>query len=222
MRAERPKQYLSIRGRALIEHCLTPFFHTGWIDGVVVVLAPGDEEFLHLPVARHWKLHTTTGGITRSDSVLAGLKRVADVVQHSGAGLDRPVFALVRDAARPCITRQDLERLRDEASDADGGLLAIPVADTLKRGHDDRAVQTVDRRDLWRAQTPQMFELGLLRQALEGCKARGVEVTDEAAAMEAFGHKPMLVPGRESNFKVTYPEDLALADFWLSRQELER
>ncbi|MBI2383374.1 MAG: 2-C-methyl-D-erythritol 4-phosphate cytidylyltransferase [Gammaproteobacteria bacterium] len=220
MRAERPKQYLQVRSRALIEYSLAPFFHAGWIDGVVVVLAPGDEDFIRLPVARHWKLHTTSGGVTRSESVLAGLKRVAELTQ--GFMGDRGVYALVHDAARPCLTRQDLERLKDEASDEQGGLLAVPVADTLKRGNDDHVIHTVDRRNLWRAQTPQMFRVDLLRLALESCRQRGIEITDEAAAMEAAGYKPLLVPGRESNFKVTYPEDLALAEFWLSRQELER
>jgi 2-C-methyl-D-erythritol 4-phosphate cytidylyltransferase len=214
MQAGRPKQYLKLRGRALIEHSLQVFMQAPWIDGIVVVLAPGDEDFAKLAVGKHWKLHVASGGSTRVESVLAGLAEVAAKANAPG-----PPFVLVHDAARPCITREDLERLRDEASDAQGGLLAVPVADTLKRAESSRSAATVDRRELWRAQTPQMFRLDVLRQALEASVAQGVEVTDEARAMEAAGHRPRLVTGSAANLKVTYPDDLALAEFWLERQE---
>jgi 2-C-methyl-D-erythritol 4-phosphate cytidylyltransferase len=218
MRSERPKQYLQIRGHSLIEYSLAPFFQSGWVDGVVVVLAPGDDEFSRLPMAKHWKLHVTMGGATRAESVLAGLRRVTDL----SLGDDASTFVLVHDAARPCVIRADIEHLREEASDEKGGLLAVPVADTLKRANDDHVQETVDRRDLWRAQTPQLFRLDLLRRALEASAGKNQEVTDESSAMEALGLHPLLVPGRKSNVKVTYPEDLALAEFWLSRQESER
>ena len=215
MHTDRPKQYLKLRGRALIEHSLNLFLQAPWVEGVVVVLAPADEEFAKLGMGRHWKVHTASGGVTRVESVLAGLRRVQEL-----AG-EKPGFSyiLIHDAARPCVTREDVERLRDAATDEHGGLLAVPVADTIKRAESSRAAATVDRRDLWRAQTPQMFRLDLLRKTLEDCVAQGVEVTDDARAMEAAGYRPRLIPGRESNIKVTNPEDLALAEFWLARQE---
>jgi len=216
MRAATPKQYLKAGGRALIEHSIDAFLKLKWIEGIVVVLPKDDHAFAKLPLSRDPRVHVATGGAARADSVLAGLKQIAEL-----AGVD-PTHVLVHDAARPCVTRTDIERLRDEASDENGGLLAVPIADTVKRGDDARVKETVDRRELWAAQTPQMFRLDLLRSALEDAAARGAEITDEAAAMEAQSHRPRLVQGRKSNIKVTFPEDLALAAFWLARKESER
>jgi 2-C-methyl-D-erythritol 4-phosphate cytidylyltransferase len=213
MRAGRPKQYLKLRGRSVIEYSVDPLMDAPWIDGVVVVLAPGDDEFAKLALGRHWKVHVATGGGTRAESVLAGLRRVAELAKAEAP------YVLVHDAARPCIQRQDLERLRDEATGEQGGLLAMPMADTIKRAEGTHAASTLNRRELWRAQTPQMFRLDLLRHALEDCAARGVDITDEAGAMESAGFRPRLVPGREANLKITYPDDLALAEFWLQRHE---
>jgi len=112
--------------------------------------------------------------------------------------------------------------LRDEASDDNGGLLALPVTDTVKRAARERSVATIDRTELWRGQTPQLFRLDLLRNALERSRGRAPAFDDEAAAMEAAGYKPLLLRGRESNLKVVYPEDLPLAEFWLSRQQYAR
>lgn len=216
MRAGRPKQYLKLRGRSLIEHSVGPLMEAAWVDGVVIVLQPGDQEFPRLPLGRHWKIHTAAGGATRAESVLAGLAKVAELAKAAD------VFVLVHDAARPCLRRADLERLRDEATGEHGGLLALPMTDTVKRAEGQHAASTVNRRELWRAQTPQVFRLDLLRAALAQCVEKGVDTTDEAAAMEAAGFRPRLVAGRESNIKVTYPDDLALAEFWLARQEHER
>jgi len=216
MHAGRPKQYLKLRGRTLIEHSVAPLIDAAWIDGIVIVLQPGDEEFPKLPLGRHWKVRTVAGGASRSDSVLAGLREVAAQARSE------TVYVLVHDAARPCALRSDMERLRDEATTEHGGLLAVPMADTVKRIEGQHSAATVNRRELWRAQTPQLFRLDLLAQALGACAEKGVEITDEASAMEMAGHRPRLVHGRESNLKVTYPDDLALADFWLTRQENER
>lgn len=212
----RPKQYLPLLGKALIEWSIAPFLDTGWVDGVVVVLAKGDSDFAKLPIARHPKLTLVTGGASRAESVLAGLQ----AVEQRSRVLEAPVFVLVHDAARPCLTVDDIESLREDASDEQGGLLAMPVDSILKREERERAVETVDRRELWLAQTPQLFRLDLLRGALE--KANGSATADEAAAMEKAGYKPRLVRGRESNIKLTYPEDVQLAEFWLSRQEYVR
>jgi 2-C-methyl-D-erythritol 4-phosphate cytidylyltransferase len=214
MGLNQPKQYLRLRGRALLEWSVAPFLDTDWIDGVVLVLARSDAEFARLPIARHPKIFVTTGGAARAESVLSGLQAVAE---RSG-GFEE-VFVLVHDAARPCLDDGDLERLRDEADDEHGGLLALPVTDTLKKSKKGKVAGTIDRAFVWRAQTPQLFRLDLLTQALRECEVRNLEITDEAGAMERAGYKPRLVRGRESNIKVTYPEDVPLAEFWLAQRE---
>lgn len=214
MAQPRPKQYLPLRGRTLLEWSLAPFLDCEWIDGIVVVLARNDSDFARLPIARHPKIVTTFGGAARAESVRAGLETVA----ARSAGFDE-VYALVHDAARPCVMWSDIEKLCEEAADEHGGLLALPVTDTLKKARKGKVAGTVDRNFVWRAQTPQLFRLQPLMQALRECDERGLEVTDEASAMERAGYKPRLVRGRESNIKVTYPEDLRLAEFWLSQQE---
>ena len=214
MGGPRPKQYLPLRGRALIEWSIAPFLDTDWIDGVVLVLAKSDNEFARLPVARHPKIVITTGGAARAESVLSGLEVVAERSRGFGE-----VYAMVHDAARPCLVWSDLENLRDETSDEHGGLLAMPATDTLKKARQGQVTSTVDRAFIWRAQTPQLFRLDLLMHALAESAERGLGVTDEASAMERAGYRPRLVRGRESNIKVTYPEDLPLAEFWLARQE---
>jgi 2-C-methyl-D-erythritol 4-phosphate cytidylyltransferase len=156
----------------------------------------------------------TTGGAARADSVLAGLKTVTERTQGF-----KEVHVLVHDAARPCLDVSSIELLVDEADDKHGGLLALPCTDTIKRGKQSKVVETVDRAFYWRAQTPQLFRLDLLTQALDECRSRDIAVTDEASAMESAGFHPRLVRGRESNIKVTFPEDLALAEFWLCQQE---
>lgn len=212
----RPKQYLPLRGRTLLEWSLAPFLDADWIDGVVLVLARNDSEYAKLPIARHPRIVTTTGGAARAESVLAGL----EVVARRSRGFDE-VYALVHDAARPCVVWSDIEKLREEADDANGGLLASPVTDTLKQGVNGKVAATVDRSAMWRAQTPQLFRVDLLMQALRECDVQGVEITDEASAMERAGYKPRLVRGRDCNIKVTYPEDLRLAEFWLEQLEAQ-
>nr|WP_281269300.1 2-C-methyl-D-erythritol 4-phosphate cytidylyltransferase [Sinimarinibacterium flocculans] len=214
MNLGRPKQYAELRGRTILEWSVAPFLDLDWIDGVVLVLARNDAEYPRLPLARHPRVHTAIGGAARAESVLAGL---AVVAEHSRGFRD--VRVLVHDAARPCVSWSDVERLRDEADERNGGLLALPVADTLKRAQQTRAVETIDRSQFWRAQTPQLFGLEALSAALRESLQAGAEITDEAAAMERAGLQPRLVRGRESNIKVTFPEDLRLAEFWLARLE---
>lgn len=213
MGSGRPKQYLPLRGRALLEWSLAPFLQADWIDGVVLALPRSDTEFARLPIARHPRLVVVAGGAARAESVQAGLDAVAERTRGF-----KEVFVLVHDAARPCLQPADIERLCEEADDQHGGILALPVTDTLKRGKQNKIAETVDRAFYWRAQTPQLFRLDLLRTTLAECAERGLEITDEASAMERAGYKPRLVRGREANLKVTYPEDLRLAEFWLSQQ----
>jgi 2-C-methyl-D-erythritol 4-phosphate cytidylyltransferase len=214
----KPKQYLPLRGQALIEWSIAPFLDAGWIDGVVIVLARGDSDFAKLAIAGHPKIFTIAGGASRAESVLAGLQ----AVDQRSRALEAPVFVLVHDAARPCLTCDDIETLREEASDEHGGLLAVPLSETLKREEREKSVATLGRGELWRAQSPQLFRLDLLRNALEAAVSAGQAPEDEAAAMERANYRPRLVRGRESNVKITYPEDVPLAEFWLSRQEYVR
>ena len=214
MGAPTPKQYLPLKGRSLIEWSLASLLACGWIDGVVVVLARSDSTFATLPVAGHPKIFTTLGGAARADSVLAGLTALAPRALAGAA-----TRVLVHDAARPGLTARLLEQLREGDDAAHGALLALPCSDTLKRAEEGaRVAETVERRHYWRAQTPQLFGLAQLTQALEQARAQGFEVTDEASAIEQLGHKPRLVRGQERNLKVTYPEDLALAAFWLNQE----
>jgi 2-C-methyl-D-erythritol 4-phosphate cytidylyltransferase len=199
-----PKQYLSLSGRPLIHHTLAALVACPEIDRVWVVLAPDDSEWDRYDWSELGsKLETLRcGGTTRADSVSNGLRAAAMVAADDD-------WVLVHDAARPCLSREMLSELLNElAADPVGGILAVPVADTLKRADSEQRIVATEPRDgLWQAQTPQMFRYGLLRAALEKCRA----VTDEAGAIEALGLKPKLVRGDATNLKVTYPADLALA-----------
>jgi 2-C-methyl-D-erythritol 4-phosphate cytidylyltransferase len=207
MGAAVPKQYLPLAGRTVIEWSLAPFLQWERISGVVVVLAEGDERWSQTQLAGHAKIITTTGGAERMDSVLAGLQTLE---AHASAR----DWVLVHDAARPCLSAADLDRLVNELSnDEVGGLLAAPVVDTLKRADDQQRVdQTVSREKLWRALTPQMFRFELLRRALPSAVNNRLAVTDEAQAVEALGLRPKLIAGDADNIKVTLPEDLPRAE----------
>jgi 2-C-methyl-D-erythritol 4-phosphate cytidylyltransferase len=207
MGAAVPKQYLPLAGRTVIEWSLAPFLQREQIAGVVVVISDGDPRWSQTPLVGHAKIITTTGGAERMDSVLAGLRSL----ETRAAASD---WVLVHDAARPCLSTADLDRLLTELSNDDvGGLLAAPVVDTLKRADDDqRVTQTVSREKLWRALTPQMFRFELLRRALLSAVANRVAVTDEAQAVEALGLRPKLIAGDADNVKITLPEDLPRAE----------
>ena len=205
---EMPKQYLPLAGRPLIHHTLSALCRCARIERVWVVLSPTDEWWQ----AYDWtslghKLETVfCGAATRAGSVANGLAAAATAAADED-------WILVHDAARPCLSLAMLDNLCDElADDPVGGLLAVPVADTLKRADAaQRVVATEPRDGLWQAQTPQMFRYGLLLRALAGQAG----VTDEAGAVEAAGLRPKLVRGDASNLKVTYPADLQLAELIL-------
>lgn len=208
-----PKPYRPLLGRRVLEWSAAPFLRAGWIDGVVVVRAPGDAApFAALDLARHPRVIPVIGGATRSASVIAGLQRVDQL-----AVAPERSWVLVHDGARPCLRDDDLRALRDGATTEAGGLLSSPVTDTLKRHSGGRVQETVDRQALARALTPQMFPLRSLLAALLAAQAERREVTDEASAVEASGLRPRLITGQASNLKITYPEDLALAQFWLQQ-----
>ncbi len=194
-----PKQYELLAGRMLVLHTLDAFLRVPRIASIVVVVAPGDER---MPRGEGWRV-APCGGETRAQTVANGL---ADL-QARGAQDDD--WVLVHDAARCLLRPAQVERLIDACVQDDvGGLLAQPLADTLKEEGDGRSARTLPRQHKWLAQTPQMFRLGLLRRALDHAGS----VTDEASAVEGLGLKPLLVPGSADNFKVTWPEDFVLAE----------
>lgn len=202
--AEKPKQYLDLLGRPLIFHTLKALTACPDIERVWVVLAPDDPWWPRTDWSELGaKLETVRcGGATRAESVSNGLQAAAMVAADDD-------WVLVHDAARPCLSSAMLDALfADLANDPVGGILAVPVADTLKRADAEQRVAVTEPRDgLWQAQTPQMFRYGLLCDALQKCR----DVTDEAGAVEALGLRPKLVRGDATNLKVTYPADLPLA-----------
>jgi 2-C-methyl-D-erythritol 4-phosphate cytidylyltransferase len=208
----RPKQYLELAGAPLLEHTLRRFVGHPAIRGVVVALAPGDVLWDGIDATLRAAVTVVDGGAERADSVRSGLAALAGRAAESD-------WVLVHDAARPCLRRGDLDHLLTElAADPVGGLLAVPVRDTLKHVVDGHVDATVPREALWQAQTPQMFRLGLLRDALAAHPA----VTDESMAIEQAGHRVRVVEGHADNLKITRPEDLDLAAWYLAREETTR
>jgi 2-C-methyl-D-erythritol 4-phosphate cytidylyltransferase len=207
-----PKQYSPIAGMPMLMRTLERLASHPRIAGIVVALSPSDpywsgyDRILGKPVL------VADGGGERADSVLSGLYTLQNA--HDDAD-----FALVHDAARPCVRAEDISRLIDLGIPAGGALLAAPLRDTLKLSDkENRVAATEARESRWRALTPQLFRVSELIAALENAQAAGISVTDEAMAMERMGHRPLLVEGSEDNIKVTTPSDLALAEFILDKQ----
>ncbi len=217
MASDTPKQYLVIGGKTLLEHSVLSLLQSSSVAKVVVALHADDTGAATLPVMSDPKVRAVTGGAQRSDSVLAGLNEL----QALGAGADD--WVLVHDAARPGLRTALVEQLITRVASSNvGGILALPITDTVKQDDGQGCVKaTLDRSSLWRAQTPQMFRLGELMAALEAAAKDAVEVTDEAAAMERAGHPVQLINGEPGNLKVTKPADLALAAFYLDNMGRE-
>lgn len=209
-----PKQYIKIASEPLILHTLSTLCQSNLIERVYVVLSIMDEHWRSLKIdhLRDKLVVLHCGGKSRAHSVLAGLRKMS-------ADISPEDWVLVHDAARPCIASWHIEKLVNELVHDDvGGLLAIPVVDTLKRANAaERVVETIDRAHLWQAQTPQMFRYVMLRRALEGATG-DIHITDEASAIEAAGLKPKLIMGDATNLKVTYPFDLYMAEWILSNR----
>ncbi|ATF91255.1 2-C-methyl-D-erythritol 4-phosphate cytidylyltransferase [Cedecea neteri] len=209
MQTECPKQYLHIGDKTILEHAVASLMSHPRVGRAIVALSPNDTYFSSLPLATHPRVTVVTGGKQRADSVLAGLQAAGDAE-----------WVLVHDAARPCLHRDDLNNLLAiTATSKVGGILAAPVRDTMKRGEPGKGLiaHTVDREDLWHALTPQLFPLELLRSCLLRALDEGATITDEASALEYCGFHPELISARADNIKVTRPEDLALAAFYLTR-----
>jgi 2-C-methyl-D-erythritol 4-phosphate cytidylyltransferase len=218
MKTDCPKQYLHLAGKTIIEHTLTNLLEHSQVQRVIVVLNPNDLLFAQLPIASHPCVEVVEGGQERCDSVLAGLNFLPDDEE----------WVLVHDAARPCFAATDLTTLLQLAEQGStGGILATPVRDTMKRAMSvkvngqNMVQQTESREHLWHALTPQFFKLDTLKKALNTAIERKINITDEASAIEMLGEKVMLVQGCASNIKITQPEDLLLAEFYLIQKQAD-
>lgn len=201
-----PKQYRPLAGQPMLRHAVCALLADERVSQVRVAVTPGDGWVDAALAGLPRTVWRACGGATRADTVAGAL---------ADSGVADDTWVLVHDAARPGLPAAALGRLIDAClQDPVGGLLALPVADTVKGGH-ERVERTLDRNGLWLAQTPQMFRAGVLRDALTAAAVNGVAVTDEASAIEAAGYAPLLVPGAMRNFKVTWPDDFELMEKWL-------
>lgn len=210
MGGEIPKQYLSLNGRAVIEHTLQTLLDNPKIERVYLAISADDTYWGETTIASNQKIVTVDGGSERCHSVLNALK----ILQENA---DPDDWVLVHDAARPCLRQDDINLLIESlVGHPVGGLLGVPVRDTMKRADGAGATtETVTRDGLWHAYTPQMFRLGALYQALLSAIENGHLVTDDASAIELAGMQPLMIEGHDDNIKITRPQDLELASFYL-------
>ncbi|MEE8059972.1 MAG: 2-C-methyl-D-erythritol 4-phosphate cytidylyltransferase [Pseudomonadales bacterium] len=215
MGSDQPKQYLPILGKTVLEYTLATLLTEPQLRRVVVAIAAEDSEWCSLSIFDHPRIEVIEGGDERSHSVLNGL-------QHLSIDCSGNDWVLVHDVVRPCIALSDIRKIIEQlADDTVGGILAVPVSDTIKQVNSSGAITTtVDRSLLWQAQTPQMFRLGLLRDALAEGIAKQANLTDDASAVELAGLTPKVVEGSRANIKITCPEDLSLAEYYLQKEVL--
>jgi 2-C-methyl-D-erythritol 4-phosphate cytidylyltransferase len=216
MQANCPKQYLCIDNETILSHTVMRLLSHPLISQVIVALGGNDQYFAESTLAHHKDIIRVTGGIERVNSVLNGLKAV---------DRNKYPWVLVHDAARPCVSHQDIDKLISQCLSNDyGGILATPVRDTMKRGvhanGDSCTIEsTVEREQLWHALTPQMYKTDELTSAIEQALENGVNITDEASAIEQANLPSLLVSASSENIKITHPNDLALAEFYLTKQK---
>jgi 2-C-methyl-D-erythritol 4-phosphate cytidylyltransferase len=211
-----PKQYLKVAGATVLEHSLSALLACDFIEKVIVALNPLDNTAASVAALRDPRVLLVEGGESRSDSVLAGLAALRSLAQPDD-------WVLVHDAARPCIAPGDISALAQQVcSSGVGGILAVPMVDTVKHAGTDNIVdQTLPRDELWCAQTPQMFRFERLYSALKSATQQGLVITDEASAMELQGERVQLVAGSVSNLKLTMPDDLPLIEFYLAQKNAD-
>ena len=219
MQSDIPKQYLNLVGRPVIEHTINRLLAVEKVRGVVVSLQADDPYWPDVHFESDMPVYLAAGGNERCHSVINALDTLSGLADYK-SGI---TWALVHDAVRPCVSIDDISNLIEYASVSEaGGLLAMPVRDTMKRqDKNQRVSQTVDRTGLWHALTPQLFPCDTLRMALKTAVAAGLLVTDESSAMEHAGYHPRLVEGREDNIKITRPADLHLAGLLMQAMSLE-
>lgn len=212
MEADRPKQYLSLLGKTVLEHTLERLLMLPMVNEIHLALSESDQFWPQLGCAANQSIVRVSGGSERADSVLNGLIALSLKAQDSD-------WVLVHDAARPCIQVRDILTLIESVADHPvGGILGLPVSDTLKQVSDAAIEKTIDRNQIWQAQTPQLFRMGLLRDCLQRALAEGKTITDEASALETYGFRPLIVQGRSDNIKITRREDLAIAAMLMQQQ----
>lgn len=216
MLADRPKQYLELDGKTVIEHTLQRLASHPKIKAIIVSVAKDDPWWPALTLKLDCPIHVVEGGTERADSVYNGLVAIEKMVE-------KDPWVLVHDAARPCLRHEDIDLMLELLDDHPiGGILGIPVTDTVKRTNEDKEiVETVSRQGLWRASTPQMYHLNVLKKSLESAQEQGLIVTDEASAIAHAGLQSMMVEGHADNIKITLPHDLALASLFLKQQREE-
>ncbi|MBN4063541.1 2-C-methyl-D-erythritol 4-phosphate cytidylyltransferase [Cardiobacterium sp. AH-315-I02] len=219
MQSSIPKQYLSLNGRPVLEHTINTLLKNKNISGVVIALQPDDAWFSGIKINSNKPVIRAEGGKERVDSVL---NAIATLFQHNQFDVNSD-WVMVHDAVRACLRQQDINKLVNVvAEDKNGGLLALPVRDTMKRQDVENTIASVDktinRENLWHALTPQYFHANSLKNALEKAQRDGLKITDESSAMEHAGFSPRLVSGFEDNIKITRPDDLRLASLYLQSQ----
>lgn len=209
MQADRPKQYLTLGDQTILEHTLQRILSFALIESIAVPVASHDTYFDNFEISKYPKILKCAGGSERFESVLNGLNHLLK------NGATESDWVMVHDAARPCITQLDLQNLYDARSEH-GSILGVQVRDTMKRTDDNANVlNTVERENLWHALTPQLAPIGVLKQCIDECVAKGKLVTDEASALEFCGLQPKMVAGHPSNIKVTRPDDLIMAQAFI-------
>jgi len=216
MQSDIPKQYLLLGDKPVLVHTLERLASHPQVSGIVIALAEHDPWWPQLKLNLDCELLVSAGGELRADSVANALQTL---VEH----IDNDPWVLVHDAARPCLRHEDIDQMLSQLfDDSIGGILGIPVNDTVKRvDQNNMIVETVCRTGLWRAATPQMFRLNYLKDTLSEALSQGVNITDEASAVEHLGGRPQMVEGHSDNIKITVPKDLALAQLFLQQQRGE-
>lgn len=215
MQADRPKQYLPLLDKTIIEHTIGCFLNRDDIEAIVVVIAENDPYWSNLDISKNEKVILAPGGEERYASVMNGLKVLQDKAQAND-------WVLVHDAARPCLRASDIDELMTQLeNDEVGGILAVPVRDTMKRANTiDEISNTIERKDLWHALTPQMFRYEKLYDALESSITNNLNATDESMALEHKKLTVKLVKGHYDNIKITHHDDLELAELYLKRMKV--
>lgn len=217
MQASCPKQYLILNEQTILSHTINRLLSHKNIAKVILAISDDDDYFMQTALLDNPNIVKVSGGQERVDSVLSGLQAINE--------LD---WVLVHDAARPCITHEDIDKLISQCLESNtGGILAAPVVDTMKLAINkndevEQVNKTIDRSRLWHAFTPQMFKTKELKEAIIQAKEKGLVITDEASAIESVGLPCLLISGRRDNIKITRPEDLVLASFYLNQQEIEQ
>lgn len=214
MQADKPKQYLPLLDKSVLEYSVQALLKNPKLTQITLVISPNDCHFAHSPLANNPHIQTVAGGVERQHSVLNGLYALRAQQQADD-------YVLIHDGARPCLQQKELNALLDNAN-PEGAILAVKATDSIKQSSltlPSQIDQSLPRAQIWQAQTPQLFPLGRLIYALEQCQKQQLSVTDEAEAMAHLGHHPKLISAVASNIKITHPQDLALAEFYLQQEQ---